>query len=47
MAVLVENDRVLLVAPPGESAVMSATQTRRLHQLLDQAAASSASSTKR
>jgi hypothetical protein len=42
MTVLVENDRVLLVAPPGESAVMSATQTRRLHQLLDQAAATSA-----
>ncbi|HEX6344280.1 hypothetical protein [Umezawaea sp.] len=42
MTVLVENDRVLLVSPPGESAVMSATQTRRLHQLLDRAAASSA-----
>jgi hypothetical protein len=38
MTVLVENDRVLLVAPPGESAVMTVTQTRRLHRLLDQAA---------
>lgn len=38
MTVLVEEDRVLLVAPPGESAVMSATQTRRLRHLLDQAA---------
>ncbi|WP_268891520.1 hypothetical protein [Lentzea tibetensis] len=37
MTVLVENDRVLLVAPPGEAAVMSATQTRRLQSLLDQA----------
>ncbi|WNV90517.1 hypothetical protein [Umezawaea sp. Da 62-37] len=44
MTVLVEEDRVLLVSPPGESAVMSATQTRRLHRLLDKAAASSASS---
>ncbi|MFI9012139.1 hypothetical protein ACIGNX_33350 [Actinosynnema sp. NPDC053489] len=35
MTVLVEDDRVLLVAPPGESAVMSVTQTRRLHRLLD------------
>ncbi|MEU7479033.1 hypothetical protein AB0A63_23810 [Lentzea sp. NPDC042327] len=39
MTVLVENDRVLLVAPPGEAAVMSATQTRRLGSLLDQASA--------
>ncbi len=39
MTVLVENDRVLLVAPPGETAVMSATQTRRLGSLLDQATA--------
>lgn len=38
MTVIVENDRVLLVAPPGESAVMSVTQTRRLRRLLDQAA---------
>ena len=37
MTVLVENDRVLLVTPPGETAVMSATQTRRLGSLLDQA----------
>lgn len=39
MTVLVENDRVLLVTPPGETAVMSATQTRRLGSLLDQASA--------
>jgi hypothetical protein len=38
MTVIVEDDRVLLVAPPGESAVMSVTQTRRLRHLLDQAA---------
>jgi hypothetical protein len=39
MTVLVENDRVLLVTPPGATAVMSATQTRRLGSLLDQATA--------
>lgn len=39
MTVLVENNRVLLVTPPGETAVMSATQTRRLGSLLDQATA--------
>ncbi|WP_434438910.1 hypothetical protein [Lentzea sp. E54] len=39
MTVLVEDDRVLLVTPPGETAVMSATQTRRLGSLLDQATA--------
>ena len=39
MTVLLENDRVLLVAPPGEPAVMAATQTRRLGSLLDQASA--------
>ncbi|MCG8921694.1 MULTISPECIES: hypothetical protein [Lentzea] len=39
MTVLVEKDRVLLVTPPGETAVMSATQTRRLGSLLDQATA--------
>ncbi|GAA3844481.1 hypothetical protein GCM10022243_08550 [Saccharothrix violaceirubra] len=38
MTVLVADDRVLLVAPPGESAVMSVTQTRRLRALLGQAA---------
>lgn len=38
MAVLVERGRVLLVAPPGESAVLSATQTRRLRTLLDHVA---------
>ncbi|SER26417.1 hypothetical protein SAMN05216188_109212 [Lentzea xinjiangensis] len=39
MTVLVEDDRVLLVTPPGQTAVMSATQTRRLGSLLDQATA--------
>ncbi|KAA2254326.1 hypothetical protein F0L68_30865 [Solihabitans fulvus] len=38
VSVLIERNRVLLVAPPGESAVLSATQTRRLHRLLDKAA---------
>ncbi|MBP2338979.1 hypothetical protein [Saccharothrix coeruleofusca] len=38
MTVLVEDHRVVLVAPPGESAVMSVTQTWRLRQLLGQAA---------
>jgi hypothetical protein len=38
MTVLVEDDRVLLVSPPGESAVLSARQTRRRHTLLDEVA---------
>ena len=38
MTVLVEPDRVLLVAPPGETAVLSPQQTRRLHHALDRAA---------
>ena len=38
MTVIVENDHVLLVSPPGESAVLSATQTRRLRTLLDEVA---------
>ncbi|NUT46099.1 MAG: hypothetical protein HOV94_02095 [Saccharothrix sp.] len=38
MTVLVEDDRILLVAPPAGSAVMSVTQTRRLHRLLGQVA---------
>jgi hypothetical protein len=46
MTVLVEHDRVLLVAPPGEAAVMSITQTRRLHTLLDEAAAHSGQNAK-
>jgi hypothetical protein len=41
MTVLVEQDRVLLVSPPGQAAVMSPTQTRRLHSLLDRAAVNS------
>jgi hypothetical protein len=38
MTVLVEPDHVLLVAPPGETAVLSPQQTRRLHHALDRAA---------
>jgi hypothetical protein len=38
LTVLVERGRVLLVPPPGASAVLSAQQTRRLGQALDQAA---------
>jgi len=38
MTVLVEHDQVVLVAPPGETAVMSPQQTRRLHHALDRAA---------
>ena len=38
MTVLVEPGRVLLVAPPGETAVLSPQQTRRLHSALDRAA---------
>jgi len=38
MTVLVEHDRVVLVAPPGETAVLSPQQTRRLHRALDRAA---------
>ncbi|QUQ71021.1 hypothetical protein [Kutzneria sp. CA-103260] len=40
MTVLVEPDRVVLVAPPGETAVLSPQQTRRLHLALDRAAGS-------
>lgn len=42
MTVIVEEGRVLLVSPPGESAILSAQQTRRLHTLLDEAAHSPA-----
>jgi hypothetical protein len=42
MTVIVENDQVLLVSPPGESAVLSATQTRRLRTLLDEVAGDTA-----
>ena len=38
MTVLVEHGQVLLVAPPGETAVLSPQQTRRLHHALDRAA---------
>ena len=38
MTVIVEHGRVLLVAPPGETAVLSPQQTRRLHHALDRAA---------
>jgi hypothetical protein len=40
MAVFVDQDRVLLVSPPGESAVLSAQQIRRLRTLLDEVARS-------
>jgi hypothetical protein len=36
--VLVENERVVLVPPPGAAAVLSAQQARGLGQALDQAA---------
>lgn len=38
MTVLVEDDSVLVVAPPGSCAVLSAAQTRRLGAALEQAA---------
>jgi hypothetical protein len=38
MTVLVEHDSVVLVAPPGATAVLSPQQTRRLHHALDRAA---------
>jgi hypothetical protein len=38
MTVLLEHGRVVLVAPPGETAVLSPQQTRRLHHALDRAA---------
>jgi hypothetical protein len=41
LTVLTEADRVLIVSPPGASAVLSAQQTRDLGQALDQAAGSS------
>jgi hypothetical protein len=37
MTVIVDRGRVLLVAPPGEAAVLSPQQTRRLHTALDRA----------
>jgi hypothetical protein len=36
--VLVENERVVLVPPPGAAAVLSAQQARGLGRALDQAA---------
>ncbi|MCE7006143.1 hypothetical protein LWC34_25380 [Kibdelosporangium philippinense] len=38
LTVIVERGKVVLVPPPGASAVLSAQQTRRLRQALDQAA---------
>ncbi|SMC85355.1 hypothetical protein [Kibdelosporangium aridum] len=38
LTVIVDRGRVVLVPPPGASAVLSAQQTRRLRQALDQAA---------
>jgi predicted N-acetyltransferase YhbS len=40
--VLVENERVVLVPPPGAAAVLSAQQARGLGRALDQAAVRSA-----
>lgn len=39
ITVLVKADRVLLVGPPGETAVLSAQQVRELRTALDEAAA--------
>ena len=38
LTVLVENERVVLVPPPGAAAVLSAQQARGLGRALDQAA---------
>lgn len=38
LMVLVENERVVLVPPPGAAAVLSAQQARGLGRALDQAA---------
>ncbi|ONI84343.1 hypothetical protein ALI144C_14305 [Actinosynnema sp. ALI-1.44] len=38
LTVIVDHGKVVLVPPPGSSAVLSAQQTRRLRQALDQAA---------
>lgn len=38
LTVIVERGKVVLVQPPGASAVLSAHQTLRLRQALDQAA---------
>ena len=38
MTVLVEDERVVLVPPPGAAAVLSAQQARGLGSTLDQAA---------
>ena len=42
MTVVARGDEVLLVAPPGESAVLSIEQTRKLSRTLGQAAAANA-----
>jgi hypothetical protein len=39
MTVLAETGRVVVVSPPGQSAVLSVPQLRRLGQALDRAAA--------
>lgn len=38
MNVVVQQDRVVVVAPPGQAAVLSADQTRLLDRALDRAA---------
>ena len=42
MTVVARGDEVLLVAPPGESAVLSVEQTQKLSRTLGQAAAANA-----
>lgn len=42
MTVVAHGDQVLLVTPPGESAVLSVEQTRQLSRTLGQAAAANA-----
>jgi hypothetical protein len=37
LTIFIEDDRVLLVPPPGAAAVLSVAQTRRLSAALDQA----------
>ncbi|MCP2258739.1 hypothetical protein LX15_002437 [Streptoalloteichus tenebrarius] len=41
VTVLVDHGEVVLVAPPGEAAVLSAQETTRLRSALDEAASSS------
>jgi len=42
MTVVARGEEVLIVAPPGESAVLSVEQTRKLSRTLGQAAAANA-----